>query len=191
MNACRYLRLAAAHGRRLTVVQLASKSVVCSESYAMASAWWVQTPRHFAKLAPTDLFATASELIRQAKELPDEQATPLLIEAGTLLEKACCDEMVPDGRACVRLGRWHVLGLGDCDVDLTRAWQLLLKGHQLTNDPEAAYWLGWIAANGHTVRETVGKPPAEGGCGKPGGCGCVSSDLCVFFVRSVYCFPVY
>jgi TPR repeat protein len=170
---------AAGRGKKFAAPSFAPESIVVAGSFRVWPAWSAFGSRFFAKLAASDLFATASELIAQAKKLRDEEAIPLLIEAGAMLEKACCDETAPDGRACVRLGRWHIMGIGDREVDLTRAWQFLLKGYQLTSDPEAAYWLGWIAANGHNVRETVAKPLAEGGCGKPGGCGCASKDLCV------------
>ena len=115
-------------------------------------------------------------MIDHAKGLPDTESLPILRQAGALLESACgVADGTGDGRACTRLGRWTIFGVDGRPVDVRLAWDLLVKGWALSREPEAAYWLGWIAAHGHERGGGGGGGDATAGCGKPGGCGCAPS----------------
>ena len=149
------------------------------------SAWHVNLPQYQRKLTPSlvsvshlrlfttggtsypDLYEAAVRLIDDSKRLPTIEADAALLQAGVLLETACANG---DGRACTRLGRWQLFGVANRLVNHEQAWGLFARGWTEANDPEAAYWMGWICQNGNSS-----PVQSEGGCGRPGGCGCASS----------------
>ncbi len=74
----------------------------------------------------------------------------LLAEAGDLLRAGAA---AGHGPACGRLARWHLFGVGGVPVDVGAAWDLCVKGWGLTEDPECAFWLGWMSQRGRGALE--------------------------------------